>query len=233
MISGLEGRFMSRLRHIKDIIGLAPGVCDLAAMTLIITNKGAFFLSDTHVKADPTAEEIADMTVLAASHVQRFGLEPKIALLSHSDFGAADTPSSLKMRKALKLIRERAPNLECDGEMEADTALVPMIRERVLPSSTLKDMANVLIFPNLDAANIAFNMLKVLGQGLAIGPILLGMNRPAHVVTPSITVRGLVNMAKGGSGNTSNKLMQARVLLQAIAIILIMLTLWVTGGGRG
>ena len=194
MISGLEGRFMSRLRHIKDIIGLAPGVCDLAAMTLIITNKGAFFLGDTHVKHDPTAEEIADMTVLAASHVQRFGLEPKIALLSHSDFGAADTPSSLKMRKALKLIRERAPNLECDGEMEADTALVPMIRERVLPSSTLKDVANVLIFPNLDAANISYQFAKVMADALPVGPILMGTAKPAHILTGSVTARGVVNM---------------------------------------
>jgi malate dehydrogenase (oxaloacetate-decarboxylating)(NADP+) len=194
MISGLEGRFMSRLRHIKDIIGLAPGVCDLAAMTLIITNKGAFFLSDTHVKHDPTAEEIADMTVLAADHVQRFGIDPKIALLSHSDFGAADTPSSLKMRKALKLIRERAPHLECDGEMEADTALVPMIRERVLPSSTLKEMANVLIFPNLDAANISYQFAKVMADALPVGPILIGTAKPAHILTGSVTARGVVNM---------------------------------------
>ena len=177
MISGLEGRFMSRLRHVKDIIGLAPGVCALAAMTLIITNKGAFILSDTHVQDDPTADEIADMTALAASHVQRFGLEPKIALLSHSDFGAADTPTALKMRKALKLIRERAPHLECDGEMEADTALVPLIRERVLPSSTLKGMANVLIFPNLDAANISYQFAKVLADALPVGPLEVAIQR--------------------------------------------------------
>ena len=194
MITGLEGRYMSRLRHIKDIIGLAPGVCDISAMTLIITGKGAFFLADTHIKTDPTAEEIADMTVLAAGHVARFGIEPKIALLSHSDFGAADTPSSLKMRKALKLIRERAPELECDGEMEADTALLPMVRERVLPSSTLKDVANLLIFPNLDAANIAYQFAKVLADALPIGPILIGAAKPVHILTGSVTARGVVNM---------------------------------------
>ncbi|WP_353186800.1 NADP-dependent malic enzyme [Bosea sp. (in: a-proteobacteria)] len=194
MITGLEGRFMSRLRHVKDIIGLAPGVCDLAAMTLVITNKGAFFLTDTHVKHDPTAEEIADMTVLAAGHVERFGIEPKIALLSHSDFGAADTPSALKMRRALALIRERAPHLECDGEMEAGTALVPLIRERVLPSSSLKGMANVLIFPNLDAANVAYQFAKVLADALPVGPILIGTNKPAHILTGSVTARGVVNM---------------------------------------
>jgi malate dehydrogenase (oxaloacetate-decarboxylating)(NADP+) len=194
MITGLEGRFMSRLRHIKDIIGLAPGVCDISAMTLIITNKGAFFLADTHVKHDPSAEEIADMTVLAASHVTRFGIEPKIALLSHSDFGAADTPSALKMRKALGLIRERAPQLECDGEMEADTALVAMVRERVLPSSRLKGVANVLIFPNLDAANIAYQFAKVLADALPVGPILIGAAKPVHILTGSVTARGVVNM---------------------------------------
>jgi malate dehydrogenase (oxaloacetate-decarboxylating)(NADP+) len=194
MITGLEGRFLSRLRHIKDIIGLAPGVCDISAMTLIITNKGAFFLADTHIKDNPTAEEIADMTVLAASHVARFGIEPKIALLSHSNFGAADSPSSLKMRKVLALIRERAPNLECEGEMEADTALVPMLRERVLPSSTLKGVANVLIFPNLDAANIAYQFAKVLADALPVGPILIGTARPVHILTGSVTARGVVNM---------------------------------------
>ena len=194
MIAGLEGRFMSKLRLIRDIIGLAPGVCDLAAMTLIITNKGAFFLSDTHVKHDPTAEEIADMTLLTANHVERFGLTPKVALLSHSDFGAADTPTSLKMRKALSLIRERAPQLECDGEMEADTAMLPLTRERVLPSSTLKDVANVLIFPNLDAANIAYQFAKVLADALPVGPILIGAAKPAHILTGSVTARGVVNM---------------------------------------
>lgn len=134
------------------------------------------------------------MTVLAAHHVQRFGIEPKIALLSHSDFGAADTPSSLKMRKALGLIRERAPELECDGEMEADTALVAMVRERVLPSSRLKGVANVLVFPNLDAANIAYQFAKVLADALPVGPILIGAAKPAHILTGSVTARGVVNM---------------------------------------
>lgn len=194
MITGLEGRFLSRLRHIKDIIGLEPGARDISAMTLIITNKGAFFLADTHVKHDPTAEEIADMTVLAASHVARFGIEPKIALLSHSDFGAADTATSLKMRKAVGLIHERAPDLECDGEMEADTALMPLVRERVLPSSSLKDVANVLIFPNLDAANIAYQFAKVLADALPVGPILIGAAKPVHILTGSVTARGVVNM---------------------------------------
>ncbi|MCX7329596.1 MAG: NADP-dependent malic enzyme [Hyphomicrobiales bacterium] len=194
MITGLEGRFMSRLRHIRDIIGTAPGVRDLSTMTLIVTNKGAYFLTDTHVKADPTAEELADATLLAAEHVARFGMQPKVALLSHSDFGASDTASSLKMRKATALINERAPDLECDGEMEADTAFSALIRERVLPSSRLKGEANLMVFPNLDAANIAYQFAKMLSDALPVGPILLGAARPAHILTGSATSRGVVNM---------------------------------------
>jgi malate dehydrogenase (oxaloacetate-decarboxylating)(NADP+) len=194
MITGLEGRFLSRLRHIRDIIGCAPGVRDLSAMTLIVTNKGPYFLTDTHLKADPTAEEVADATLLAAKHVARFGMTPKVALLSHSDFGAADTASSLKMRKATQLINEREPALECDGEMEADTAFSAMIRERVLPSSRLKGEANLMVFPNLDAANIAYQFAKMLSDALPVGPILLGAARPAHILTGSSTARGVVNM---------------------------------------
>ncbi len=194
MIAGLEGRFMSRLRHIRDIIGCAPGVRDMSSMTLIVTNKGAYFLTDTHMKPDPTAEELADATLLAAAHVARFGIKPKVALLSHSDFGASDTPSSLKMRKATALINARAPDLECDGEMEADTAFSAMIRERVLPSSRLKGEANLLVFPNLDAANIAYQFAKMLSDALPVGPILLGVAKPAHILTGSTTSRGVVNM---------------------------------------
>jgi malate dehydrogenase (oxaloacetate-decarboxylating)(NADP+) len=194
MITGLEGRFLSRLRHIRDIIGVAPGARDLSAMTLVITAKGAWFLTDTHIKTDPTAEELADMTLLAAEHVSRFGIAPKVALLSHSDFGASDTPSALKMRKATALINARAPELECDGEMEADTAFSAMIRERVLPSSRLKGEANLMVFPNLDAANIAYQFAKMLADALPVGPILLGSARPAHILTGSATARGVVNM---------------------------------------
>jgi malate dehydrogenase (oxaloacetate-decarboxylating)(NADP+) len=194
MLCGLEGRFLSRLRHVKDIIGLAPGVRDLSAMSLVITSKGAYFLADTHVKADPTAEELADMTVLCAQHVERFGLEPRIALLSHSDFGAADTPSALKMRRAVGLIRDRAPQLMVDGEMQADTALSELVREKVLPGARLHGAANVLVMPNLDAANIAYQFTKVLSDALPVGPILVGTRKPAHVLTKSVTARGVVNM---------------------------------------
>ena len=194
MICGLEGRFMSRLRHIRDIIGVMPGVRDLSAMSLVITPKGPFFLADTHVRNDPSAEEIADMTILSAQHVARFGISPKVALVSHSDFGAADTPSALKMRRATQLILERAPDLECDGEMEADTALSAIVRDRVLPSSRLTGEANLLVFPNLDAANIAYQFAKILADALPVGPILIGAAKPAHILTGNTTARGVVNM---------------------------------------
>ncbi|GGK44387.1 NADP-dependent malic enzyme [Salinarimonas ramus] len=194
LICGLEGRFQSNLRHLRTIIGMAPGARDFAALSLMITRRGAYFLADTHVRPDPTAEEIADVACACASHVARFGLDPKIALVSHSDFGSIDSPSARKMRDALHLIRERAPNLEVDGEMQADTALLQATRDRVLPHSRLTGEANVLIMPNLDAANIAYQLTKVLADALPVGPILIGPAKPAHVVTPSVTARGIVNM---------------------------------------
>jgi malate dehydrogenase (oxaloacetate-decarboxylating)(NADP+) len=163
-------------------------------LSLVITSKGAHFLADTHVQSNPNAQAIADMTIACASHVRRFGIAPKIALISHADFGSADTPSAVKMREALACIRERAPDLEVDGEMQADTALSEQIRERVYPSSRLEGEANVLIMPNLDAANIAFQFTKILADALPVGPILIGPAKPAHILTPSITARGIVNL---------------------------------------
>ena len=194
LICGLEGRFRSNLRHISNILGLAPGIRQMAALSLLITSKGAYFLADTHVAPDPTAEEIAEMTFSCASHVRRFGIEPRIALLSHSDFGSADTASARKMQRALTLIQARMPGMVVDGEMAADTALIQAIRDRVNPSSTLKGEANVLIMPNLDAANIALQIVKVLADALPVGPILIGPAKPAHILTPSVTARGIVNL---------------------------------------
>ena len=194
MICGLEGRFQSKLRLIRDILGLAPGVRGLSSMTLLITSKGNYFLADTHVRPDPSATELADMTVLCAEHVLRFGIEPKIALVSHSDFGESDTPSSVKMREALALIREKAPHLQVDGEMQGDTALSQIVRDRKLPASSLKGEANLLVMPNLDAANVAYQFIKVLADALPIGPILIGPALPAHILTSSVTARGVVNM---------------------------------------
>jgi malate dehydrogenase (oxaloacetate-decarboxylating)(NADP+) len=194
MLCGLEGRFATRLKFLRDIVGLAPGVHELSAMTLMITNKGSFFLADTHVRQNPSAEEIAEMTMMCANHVRRFGLPPKIALISHSDFGASDSPSARKMREALDIIGERAPEIEVDGEMQADTALSQLLRDKKLPGSRLKGEANVLVMPNLDAANIAYQMTRMLADALPVGPILLGLARPAHILSTAVTARGVVNM---------------------------------------
>jgi malate dehydrogenase (oxaloacetate-decarboxylating)(NADP+) len=194
MICGLEGRFRAKLRHIRDIIGLAPGMRELAAMSLMITSRGVTFLTDTHVQAEPSAEAIADTVMMCAAHVQRFGIRPKVALVAHSDFGDFDTPASVKMRTALGLIRARAPELEIDGEMQADTALIEAVRQRKLPSSSLKGEANLLVMPDLTSANVAYQVLKVFGDALPVGPILLGTAMPAHILTGSVTSRGVVNM---------------------------------------
>ncbi len=194
MICGAVGQYHRHLRHVLDILGLVPGASAPAALTGLIMPKGTFFICDTYVVDEPSAEQIAEMTTRAAHAVRYFGVEPKVALLSHSNFGGADTPGARKMRQAMELLRRRAPELEVEGEMNGDAAVVEEIRNRIFPSSRLKGAANLLIMPNLDAANIAYNLLKVLGDGLNIGPILLGVRRPAHIVTPAVTVRGLMNM---------------------------------------
>jgi malate dehydrogenase (oxaloacetate-decarboxylating)(NADP+) len=194
LLCGLGGRFSSRLQYLKDIIGRAPGAGDYSAVSLMITSKGPFFIADTHVRLDPTAAEIAETALLCAVHVRRFGLTPKIALVSHSDFGSDDAPSALKMRRAVEIIRNRAPELEVDGEMQADSALSQEVRDRVLPNSRLKGEANVLIMPDLPSANIAYQMTKMMADALPVGPILLGAARPVHILTPSITARGVANM---------------------------------------
>ena len=194
LICGLDGRFGSRLKHIRDIIGLAPGANGLSALSLVIAPSGAYFLADTHVRYDPTAEEIADTAIMAADHVRRFGVTPQIALISHSDFGSADTPSALKMRKALTLAKARAPDLAIDGEMQADTAMSLVARKASVADCRLPAEANVLIFPNLDAGSVALQLSRVIAGALPVGPILMGTAKPAHVLTPSVTARGVVNM---------------------------------------
>ncbi|MEQ8298499.1 MAG: NADP-dependent malic enzyme [Nitratireductor sp.] len=194
MICGLEGRFERHLRNVDLIVGHRPGVRDLSALSMLIMQRGVTFFTDTYVSVEPSAEEIAEMTVLAAAEIRRFGIEPKAALLSLSNFGSRDTPSTLKMRKAASLIAELAPELEADGEMHGDSALSEMLRQRVYPHSRLKGEANLLVFPDLDAANIALTTIKQLTDALHVGPILLGAARPAHILTPSVTSRGVVNM---------------------------------------
>jgi malate dehydrogenase (oxaloacetate-decarboxylating)(NADP+) len=194
MICGLEGRFERHLRNVDLIIGRREGVADLSALSMLISQRGVTFFTDTYVTVDPSAHEIAEMTVLAAEEIRRFGLTPKAALLSHSNFGSRDSASALKMREAAGILKRIAPDLEADGEMHGDSALSAALRQRVFPHSTLTDEANLLVFPNLDAANITLTTIKTMTDALHVGPILLGTARPAHILTPSVTSRGVVNM---------------------------------------
>ncbi|MBX6366969.1 MAG: NADP-dependent malic enzyme [Rhodospirillales bacterium] len=195
LICGAVGQYHRHLRHLVDILGLAPDVSVPAALSVLVLPKTTVFLCDTYVNPEPTAEQLCCITLRAAEQIRHFGIEPKVALLSHSNFGSSDTPSARKMREVLALLREAAPELEVEGEMHGDAAISEEIRSRIFPNSRLKGAANLLVLPTLDAANIAFNLLKTLGDGLHVGPILLGMAKPAHIVTPSVTVRGLVNVS--------------------------------------
>ncbi len=193
MICGVFGRYRKHLRHIRDIIGMHENAATMAALSVLILSKGTYFISDPFVNTDPTAEEIAETTVLAAEAVKRFGIPPRVALLSYSDFGSHEGPTVEKMRAATALVQKRAPDLEVDGEMQGDTALSSTIRQDVFPGSNLKHDANLLIMPNIDSANITHNMLKMLGDGILVGPLLLGTEKPAHILTPSVTSRGIIN----------------------------------------
>jgi malate dehydrogenase (oxaloacetate-decarboxylating)(NADP+) len=195
MLCGAVGRYHTHLRFIDHVIGRRPGVNNYAAMNMLLLPRRTVFICDTYVAFDPEAEQVAEAAVLAAEEIRRFGLTPKAALLSHSSFGTADTSTAVKMRAALALIRQRAPDLEVEGEMQGDAALSQDIRTTVFPNSRLKGEANLLVMPTLDAANIAFNLLKTAaGDGITVGPILLGAARAVHILTPSATVRRIVNM---------------------------------------
>jgi malate dehydrogenase (oxaloacetate-decarboxylating)(NADP+) len=195
LICGLVGQYQGKLRYIRDIIGLDEGVSTPSAMAAVATEKGTFFYLDTHVQDDPSPEQIAEATLQASIRLKLFGITPKIALLSGGNFGSRDTCGAKKMRKALELIRAQAPRLEVEGEMQADVALTPALREKLFPNSRLQDKANVFVFPNLDAANIAYNMTRMLCDGVVIGPILMGVAKPAHILMPQSTVRRVVNMS--------------------------------------
>ncbi|MFZ1722297.1 MAG: NADP-dependent malic enzyme [Dokdonella sp.] len=194
LLTGLIGRYHKKLRYIQDILPLDPNVHAPSAMTGVINNNGVFFFLDTHVKLDPDAEQIAESTLQAALRLRLFGVEPKVALLSHSNFGSHEDASAAKMRHALEIIRARAPGLEVEGEMHADTAFNEEIRDRLFPNSLLKGRANLFVCPNLDAANIGYNITRVMTDGVALGPILMGVSKPAHILTPAATVRRVVNM---------------------------------------
>jgi malate dehydrogenase (oxaloacetate-decarboxylating)(NADP+) len=194
MLCGIVGKYNAKLKHVKEILGLDPTVKSLSAMSAVITPKGPFFFCDTHVQLDPTAEQIAESALQAAYRLRLFGITPKVALISHSNFGSVDTPSARKMSRALEIMLEKNPRLEAEGEMHVDAALSPEIRAKIFPDGRLEGSANLLVLPNLDAANTAYNLSRVMSDGIGIGPILMGMGKPAHVLTPSATVRRVVNM---------------------------------------
>jgi malate dehydrogenase (oxaloacetate-decarboxylating)(NADP+) len=195
LICGMVGRHAQHLHHIRDVIGLKTRAHCFAAMNLLLLPQHTLFICDTYVNEDPDAGLIADIALMAAEEVRRFGLVPKVALLSHSNFGSIPSAAARKMGQALEIINARAPGLEVDGEMHGDAALNEGIRNRIYPGSRLKGQANLLIMPNVDAANIAFNLMKETnGEGITVGPILLGAARPVHILTPTATVRRLVNM---------------------------------------
>ena len=195
LICGTQGQYARHLKNVIDIIGLKPGVETPAAMNaLLLSGGGTYFFCDTQINPDPSIAQISEMTLLAAEEIKRFGIKPKVALLSHSNFGTSDCDSAKKMRAAYADLRRRDPQLEIDGEMQADAALSEEIRKRLMPNSHLTGSANLFIMPNVESANISFNMLKTLADGISIGPLLLGASRPAHILTTSVTPRGIVNV---------------------------------------
>jgi malate dehydrogenase (oxaloacetate-decarboxylating)(NADP+) len=195
LLCGTHGTYEAHLKHVADVVGRKSGINTLAAMNVVMLPNQTVFIADTYINENPTAEQIAEIALLAADEVRRFGVTPRVALLSHSSFGSAQTASAVKMREALELVQSQAPDLEVEGEMHGDAALNKGILDRVFPGSRLTEAANLLVMPNLDAANITFNVLKaVAGQGITVGPILLGAKRPVHILTPTSTVRRITNM---------------------------------------
>ncbi len=194
-ICGGTGDWWRHMQYVMPIIPRRPDVSRIYALSCLILQAGALFVCDTHMNVEPTAEQVAEMTGLAANAVRAFGIVPKAALMSHSSFGSSNSDSARRMRKALALVRAARPELEVDGEMHPDAALVESLRDRAVPDSRLSGTANLLVMPGLDAANIAFNLLKAGADGLPIGPLLLGMSKPIHVLIPSVTARGIVNIS--------------------------------------
>jgi malate dehydrogenase (oxaloacetate-decarboxylating)(NADP+) len=206
MLCGLVGRFDSHLEHVRSVIGRRSGAQTLAAMNALMLEQHTLFIADTFVNAEPSAEELADIALMACAEVRRFGLPPKVAFLSHSIYGSSNRESARRMRAAHALFRERAgSDIESDGELQGDAALSETVRRGYLPETTLSGAANLLVLPNLDAANILFNVLKMTGShGVTVGPILLGAARPAHILTPSATVRRIVNMTALAVANAAD-----------------------------
>jgi malate dehydrogenase (oxaloacetate-decarboxylating)(NADP+) len=198
------GRFDTHLDHVRDVIGVLPGAKGLATLNALMMENRTLFIADTFVNEDPDAQQLAEIAVMAVDEVQRFGMPPKVAFLSHSMYGSSKRKSAVKMRQAYELFRKMAPDVECDGELHGDAALSEDMRNNILLGGGLQGEANILICPNLDAANILFNVLKMVsGHGVTVGPILLGAAGSAHVLTPSSTVRRVVNMTALAAAHSS------------------------------
>ena len=195
LICGLQGRYIKHVRDIRSVIGMQEGVKEVSALSMLIMQRGVFFLADTYVNMDPTAEEIVGIALQARDHLKRFNIEARAALLSYSNFGSRDGDSAFKMREVYRLLKATAPDLIVEGEMQGDLALSQDLRERYIPDTVLKGEANLLLFPNLDSANLSMTLLKEVSNGLAVGPMLMGTRAPAHILAPSTTSRGIVNMA--------------------------------------
>jgi malate dehydrogenase (oxaloacetate-decarboxylating)(NADP+) len=210
LICGTIGRFHAHLAHVTDVIGRRSGVQSLSTVTCLVLQTGTVFIADSEVKLDPTDQEIAETTMLSAEVLHRFGITPKAALLSHSNFGSTNSDSARKMRRALGMILQRDPEMEVEGEMRGDSAVAEAVRERLFPSSRLKGKANLLVMPTLDAANIALTLLRHLAEGQIVGPILLGTAKPAHIVSPAVTVRGLINMTAVAAVEAQDRKAHAR-----------------------
>jgi len=196
MLCGTVGQPLHHLRYIDEVIGHRPGSSVYGAMNILLLPRHTLFICDTHVNLDPSAEEIAEMTLLAAEEVRYFGIAPKVALLSHSNFGSHNDASARKMARARELLELQMPELEVEGEIHGDAALSETMRSGIFPAARLKGQANLLVMPNLDAANIAYNLLKMTaGDGITIGSILLGANKSAHILTSTATARRIVNMS--------------------------------------
>ena len=195
LICGTIGDYHEHFSVVQEIFGYREGVHAAGAMNALLLPSGNTFIADTYVNDDPTPDELAEITVMAAETVRRFGIEPKVALLSHSNFGSSKSAAACKMRQTLELVRERAPELMIDGEMHGDAALVESIRNERMPDSPLKGSANILIMPNVEAARISYNLLRVSSsEGVTVGPVLMGVAKPVHVLTPIASVRRIVNM---------------------------------------
>jgi malate dehydrogenase (oxaloacetate-decarboxylating)(NADP+) len=195
LICGLQGRFIKHARDIESVVGLADHASRLSALSMLVMNRGVFFLADTYVNIDPCADEIVDITLQARDHLSRFNIDARAALLSYSNFGSRDGATSIKMREVYDKLRTVAPDLLVEGEMQGDLAVNEELRERYIPDSVLRGEANLLIFPNLESANLSMTLLKELNNALPVGPILMGTRQPAHILSPSVTSRGIVNMA--------------------------------------